>query len=324
MSNKISVAMCTYNGEKFLQKQLESIFSQTFTVNEIIICDDGSTDGTEDIVNIFSRKYIDIISFHKNEVNLKSVKNFEKAISLTTGDFIFLCDQDDLWHPQKVEKIINHFEKNPKAEAVFTDAVLIDDNENPIKDYTLWLTCIFRPEIITACGGFWKTYQSHDNMVTGATMCIKKIAKGFIFPFPESPEFHHDEWLALHFAQRETLFLLEDKLTFYRIHQNQQVGGGLIERYETEKEYIDMVLNFKKPKNFQMYFKVFNRIYVLYNKHYQLMQNKDSYGIDIEGLVNGDKNSLITIGKKIRKRYPILFTYKRFRDFKKNRRQIFK
>ena len=80
MSYKISVALCTYNGEKFIEKQLESVLSQTYPVNEIIICDDGSNDSTEEIIERVSLKHKGIITFYKNEINLKSVKNLCKNI----------------------------------------------------------------------------------------------------------------------------------------------------------------------------------------------------------------------------------------------------
>jgi glycosyltransferase involved in cell wall biosynthesis len=324
MNHKISVALCTYNGEKFIKKQLESIFNQTLPVTEIIICDDGSTDNTEQIISSFHVQYPNIIQFHKNEINLRSVKNFEKAIKLSSGDYIFLCDQDDLWHINKVEKIINHFKENPTAEGVFTDAVLIDDYDAPIENYALWECCIFKPEMVTQCGSFWKTYQYYDNMVTGATMCIKKIGKDFIFPFPVSYEFHHDEWMALHFAERNTLHFLTEKLTLYRIHQSQQVGAGLIDRFNSEKEYIDMVMHFKKEHSFKMMFRVYKRVYALYNKHYQLMQNKDSYGIGIEKLVRGDEESLRNLRKSMLRKFPFNSAAKFVWDWKRDKRQIHK
>ena len=86
---KISVALCTYNGEQFLKEQLDSILKQTQKVDEIVICDDGSTDATINILENYSANYPNIFHIYRNKVNLRSVKNFEKAITLCTGDLIF-------------------------------------------------------------------------------------------------------------------------------------------------------------------------------------------------------------------------------------------
>lgn len=322
MSPKISVALCTYNGEKFIEKQLESIFNQSLIVSEIIICDDGSTDKTEEIISKFKETFPNIIHFYKNEINLNSVKNFEKAIKLTTGDYIFLSDQDDIWQINKVEKIVNHFLQNPIAEAVFTDAFLIDENDNLIENYSLLQCCIFKPEMVKQCGSFWKTYQQYNNMVTGATMCIKKIAKDFIFPFPIIPQFYHDEWIALHLAQRNTLQVLDEKLILYRIHHSQQVGADIIERYNSEKDYADIVMHTKKLKTFKEGFIVYKKLYNLYDKYYRVKQYKYVNAINIEDLEKGTIENLRLLRKKMAKQFPFNSISKFIWDKIRGKRQI--
>lgn len=86
---KISVALCTYNGEKFIHQQIDSILNQSLKVDEIVVCDDGSTDETQNILAKYQNKYPSIFKIHINEKNLRSVKNFEKAISLCSGEIIF-------------------------------------------------------------------------------------------------------------------------------------------------------------------------------------------------------------------------------------------
>ena len=100
----ISVAMATYNGEKFIREQLDSILAQTITDWELIVCDDVSTDSTIAILEEYANKD-GRIQIHKNKVNLGFKRNFEKAISLCSGDYIALCDQDDIWKHDKVEKM---------------------------------------------------------------------------------------------------------------------------------------------------------------------------------------------------------------------------
>src|ERR1035441_10068805 len=105
--------MCTYNGAAFVGAQLESILAQSRSPDEIILCDDGSTDGTVDVVKKISDKYPDKIKIFQNERRLGSCRNFERAIRLITGDLIFLSDFDDVWFPEKVATMIRVFAEDP-------------------------------------------------------------------------------------------------------------------------------------------------------------------------------------------------------------------
>src|SRR5574344_2136916 len=98
----ISLALPTYNGEKYLREQLDSIFNQTMVPEEIVVVDDRSTDSTIQILEEYKQKYG--LKYYINEQNLGYNKNFEKAITLCQGDYIALCDQDDVWLPEKIEK----------------------------------------------------------------------------------------------------------------------------------------------------------------------------------------------------------------------------
>src|SRR3989339_673267 len=98
----ISIAMCTYNGEKYIEQQLNSFLTQTILPNELVICDDCSKDKTIEILQEFSKKAKFPVRIYLNEKNLGSTKNFEKAIGLSKGDIIFCSDQDDVWHNQKI------------------------------------------------------------------------------------------------------------------------------------------------------------------------------------------------------------------------------
>ena len=221
---KVSVALCTYNGERFLKTQLESILNQTKSVDEIVICDDGSTDATTEIVEEFIKQYPTIIKFHINASNLKVNKNFEKAITLTTGDYIFLSDQDDIWNPEKVEKIIAIFENNQKIEGVFSNATIIDQEGKIVTGITLWDAVNFNEKEFTKPINLFKLISSYRNMVTGATLCFKRQIKDLILPIPFHSSFFHDEWIAMVLAKRESLFYSKENLISYRTHESQQVG----------------------------------------------------------------------------------------------------
>ena len=124
----ISIAMTTYNGAQFVQAQLRSILEQTRQPDEIIICDDGSRDDTVNIIrHVMETSGTDRIRLVENEENLGYIRNFYKAISLTKGDYIFLADQDDIWHREKLEKSLAIMERTGAA-AICTRSRLIDQD----------------------------------------------------------------------------------------------------------------------------------------------------------------------------------------------------
>lgn len=131
----ISVALCTYNGERFIKKQLSSILEQSKKIDEIVICDDCSTDNTVLIIKEFQKKYPNIIRFYQNDNNVGYIKNFNNCYSLCKGEYIFSCDQDDIWCNNKVERIMNVFDDD--VVLVFSNASLIDENDNAYNQ-SLW------------------------------------------------------------------------------------------------------------------------------------------------------------------------------------------
>ena len=257
---KISVALCTCNGEKFLREQLESILHQTVQPHEIIIGDDASSDETMGIIYEFKLRYPLIISSFEHKTRLGTLKNFESIIALCTGDVIFLCDQDDVWRTDKVDIIMRFFIENKKALLVFTDAELIDEHCSLLPK-TLW----DRWEFTLKLQENWKNnkYAFRDllqnrNRVTGATVAFKSGLKNKVLPFNLPYGYWHDAWLALHAAALGGLYFLNTQLIQYRIHPAQQVGikstDSLKKNIEfgtisTEQMYNHMVATY--PKMFQ-------------------------------------------------------------------------
>ena len=125
---QISVAMCTYNGADFLSAQLASIAEQTRVPDKVVICDDASTDKTRAVLESFARTSAIRVSLYFSDQNTGSVKNFERAIGLCTGDVIALSDQDDVWNGNKLERIEQSFRDNAAVGSVFSDAELVDDD----------------------------------------------------------------------------------------------------------------------------------------------------------------------------------------------------
>jgi len=223
----ISVAMCTYNGAKFLPEQLESIANQTIPVDELVVCDDGSKDDTIQVLKRYSQKLPFPIFIYQNETNLGSTKNFEKCLSLCKGDIIFFSDQDDAWRKDKVEKQMAHFNANPAIDAVFSDAMMMDDDSKPT-GRTIWQEI----EFDAAEQAKWLRGESHKVLfkgfvVTGATLAIRKSALSRLMPFPTHiPDFIHDAYIAMILSLEEKIAFINEPLIKYRIHASQQVGFG--------------------------------------------------------------------------------------------------
>lgn len=115
----VSLALCTYNGEKFLLEQLQSFLAQTRQPNELVVCDDVSSDRTLEILNEFAQCAPFPVRIFVSDMTLRSTKNFEKAIGLCEGDIIFLSDQDDVWFPDKLARMLTIFEEDAGVGAVF-------------------------------------------------------------------------------------------------------------------------------------------------------------------------------------------------------------
>lgn len=223
----VSIALCTYNGEKYISQQLDSYMVQTILPDEIVVCDDRSSDRTLQIIQDFALRHPAIEwRIYQNEVNLKSIKNFEKAIGLCTRDIIFLCDQDDVWMPSKIEKMLHYFEKDTNALLLFSNAKLIDAYGKELDD-TLWSKWGFTEQIQknwqSNKRAFFDLYRNF-NKVTGATLAFRATLKKNIFPIKLPENYWHDTWFALNAAGLKGLRFLNEPTIFYRIHPEQQVG----------------------------------------------------------------------------------------------------
>ena len=220
----ISVALCSFNGEKFIQEQLFSIINQSYTIDEIVICDAGSTDSTLTIINGIAATTHIPIYLHQNEVNIGVCANFEKALSLCKGDIILLSDQDDIWYSDKVKTIVSWFETHPQKSAVFSDATLINDNEDSFSEKTLWDCIGFNKKMRSYFDNGLSLETFFINKATGATMAIRKV---IWFPFAQycnNDNVLHDYCIALKALDNDELGYIDKPLIQYRLHGNQQAG----------------------------------------------------------------------------------------------------
>lgn len=214
-----SVALCTFNGEQYIQQQLQSISDQTNLPGEIIICDDGSADKTIGIINQFKKNAKIDVKLFINERRLGSTNNFEKAIGLCSGEIIFLCDQDDIWAKDKIEKLCLYFKDNPSKCLVFTNAFLIENGL--VTKNTLWQEILFNQQDDK---NLFSYLLVNGNVATGATLAVKKSCVARFLPFTSSNYWLHDGQLVLQAAVTNSAGFLPDCLTYYRRHHNQLVG----------------------------------------------------------------------------------------------------
>jgi glycosyltransferase involved in cell wall biosynthesis len=235
----ISVAMCTYNGARFLPEQLESIANQIVGVDELVVCDDGSKDETLEVLRAFAKTSPFPVYIHSNPQNLGSTKNFEKCLSLCRGEIIFLADQDDIWRNDKVEKHLDYYKAHPETDAVFSDAMMIDDDSQS-RNRTIWQEI----EFDAVQQQKWIGGKGHETLfygfvVTGATLSLRKSCLERLMPFPTHiPDLIHDAWIALVLCLQGKMFFVPETLIFYRIHNGQQVGFGQKTEYVSLKERI--------------------------------------------------------------------------------------
>jgi len=280
---KISVALCTYNGELFLKEQLESIFKQTRLPDEIIVCDDCSTDSTLEILSNF--KKVSPVSFkiYVNEKNLGVSKNFEKAISLCNGDIIFLSDQDDVWVSEKIEEIINIFNDNPNCSYVFSDAYVVNKDLCYI-GYKLWESISFDKRQRES---FKKGHQLEillkHNVVTGATMAFRSHIREIILPIPKM--WTHDHWIAV---IGSTLggggSFIEKPLIYYRQHDYNLIGAKKSSVFDRIRQVL--------------FSNVFDYIFEI--QRYKIFNNRV---LKITGKFNEDINDYISFLEKRKKIY---------------------
>ncbi len=131
MTVKISVALCTYNGQRFLHEQLQSLLDQTVRPDELVVCDDGSSDDSVAVVEAFAAHAPFAVRLVRNSQNLGYIRNFEQAISLCTGDLVFLCDQDDVWERRKIEILRDVFVTESEVGLVLHDFVRVNADGGP-------------------------------------------------------------------------------------------------------------------------------------------------------------------------------------------------
>ncbi len=319
---KTSVAVCTYNGEKYLREQIDSILNQTIHVDEIIVCDDGSSDKTIQILEKYSKENPNLFKIYKNEINLKSVKNFEKAICLCSGEYIFLSDQDDIWIENKVEKMISYFDQNPNIDVLATNGFCIDENSKVHEKYAIWDV----PEFLREKNidfEYYKLITYISNIATGASMAFRRKIISEIIPFPVIKGIHHDEWIAIISSSNNSFKLLSEKYFYYRIHDNQQVGGVFFDKTEKEKIMLMAIFDINNlNQSFIGFKKRIKKLSLAYSRNQVLFKNQSNYNHLFKSNLTEINNQYCQIVKIMNNKYPISSFFLNLSDKILNKRQL--
>lgn len=262
----ISIAMATYNGEAYIRQQLSSILEQTMQADEIIICDDCSTDLTVSVIREFMAQYPDRgIHLVENKENLGYIANFQQAIRMTQGDYIFLADQDDIWHRDKLKTTLQAMQEMG-ASLVCTSFRLINSIGDPIEDTASY---DIHPFVKTAGPGLTPiTFHRliFGNIVQGCTYCFTSAVRD-VYLNVNSLRLVHDHQLMFAASLVGTVYFLNEALIDYRLHGSNAIGFAAA----AEQSRIRLKKPSRKPLMVLFLDELSQGIHVPYKAFYQLL-----------------------------------------------------
>ena len=279
-NKRIDILMATYNGEKYLVEQLDSIINQTYHNWNLLIRDDNSTDKTLEIIQNYHKKDKRIKILKDNKGNLGIVRNFEELLKSSESEFIMFSDQDDIWVENKLDMYLKMIEKiKNKGFMIHSDAILFDKNKsNILKD-----TFISKKAINRGLENVFFNY-----FVQGATILISKEIKNFILPFPKEV-YLHDRYIHLISELFFERIFVNKALIYYRQHGDNQIGAKNTIRELLSKRYFDerdrqlikviynkygRVLTDDKKKLIEEYFKITDIEKNRFNRFLNLKKSK--------------------------------------------------
>lgn len=244
---KISVAMTTYNGSNYIIKQLDSLKNQSRKIDELVICDDCSTDNTVELVNEYIKSNnLEGWNIYSNENNLGFINNFKQAINKTTGDIIFLCDQDDEWCVNKISTMSDIIEKNKQVKLLSCSLAFIDENSKPYTPSNIpsWYQKMIStsPEEITPIDFI---NMCNANFAPGCTMCFRREICDKYCNMDYEYELPHDWLLALIASVDNGYFHLNKPLINYRIHSSNAIGVSKAKKSENAEQQLSRLKSLK-------------------------------------------------------------------------------
>lgn len=279
----VSIALCTYNGEKYIGWQLDSILCQTYEHLEIVIVDDCSTDDTFNIISAYAANDRRIKCF-KNEINLGFNKNFERAIELTTGQFIALSDQDDVWMPIKIELLLNNI----------ADNWLVFSNSSYINEFNEVIAGNLLNKYNPALHGYKGMLLA--NFITGHTVLFKRQFVKYFLPVPQQG--FYDWWIAFVALYHQKITFVDEALTQYRVHKasvmQKRLNAGRL-KAEEDKTIDTMLSAFAAYKHLNKHDEIF------------ITRLKNAYRLNLS------RQGTIPLCRIIYKHYAGLFPYQKKR-----------
>jgi glycosyltransferase involved in cell wall biosynthesis len=231
VKNKISICLATYNGEKYLKEQFDSLVNQTISPYEVILQDDCSTDGTVEI----ARQYMDKLNLkiYLNEINLGFTKNFESVLQKATGDLIAPCDQDDIWKSDKLEILLSNLGKNS---LVYSNSLLVNCNGESLGE-----------RLSTRLGNVFMDSKSplnfiFANSISAHAMLFKKELLQYLFPFPKNIFF--DAWIGAVASSLNGVKYIDQDLVYYRQHDTNTLSN----KKKIKRNILEKVIEKTKKK----------------------------------------------------------------------------
>lgn len=273
---KISIAMTTYNGEKYIEQQLDSLYNQTIKFDELIICDDGSTDSTVKIIEdyIVRNKRFNC-NLIKNDSNIGWTKNFRKALRECSGDIIFLCDQDDIWIPSKIQVMRDEIERNKRILLLASNYSVLQDSPETNG-----------PKGFKEDNGFIKKIPFTPRGLyisrPGCTFCVRKELVNIMLA-NDNDSWPHDYMLWCYALTEDGLFIINQVLVKYRRHSgNVTRRKDLIQKnqWTTNIAQMELFRNYCNQRNKREYEHIISRVnlntkkrmfYIYKRKLFQLM-----------------------------------------------------
>lgn len=228
----VSVALCTYNGEKYIEQQINSILNQTYDINEVVVFDDSSTDSTFQKVNEYANKYPQLFEVHTNETNVGVEENFARCIKHCKGDAIAISDQDDIWHEEKIEREIEALTQEDVS-LVFHNSTIVTSSLEQQGD--LWSTV---QQGVPKDGNqqYFLRELTKYNFVQGCTMLFDANLKRYLESIPS--QWEYDYYIAVVAALTGGLHSIDEELLLYRQHDQQAIGSPEENSLERVRKWI--------------------------------------------------------------------------------------
>lgn len=231
---RVSIAMASYNGSAWVEEQLESFAAQSRLPDELVVCDDCSSDDTVAKLERFAASAGFGVRVERNPRNLTTTANFGKAVSLCEGDVVFLSDQDDVWRPEKIERMAEIFERRPEVGVVFSNGRVCDAALRPA-GHSLWDALWFSAgeRALVRAGRATEVFVKHV-VAAGSTLAFRSEYRDLYLPFPDLHDCH-DAWISFLVACAAPVAIVEQELVDYRVHGANQFGLrklGLAEQLE--------------------------------------------------------------------------------------------